>query len=72
MEHIFPEKTVKRIYEQAAFDKQLHPKRSLYKSACSLLAFFKEHPFGFITNLKSGNYAPYPHEMFEQQISDYN
>lgn len=68
MTHAFPEQTVKNIYEKAKIFVQNSRNKTKYSLAKSIMASFQDAPYGFKDNLRTGNYAPYPHEQTEQHI----
>ncbi len=74
MAHAFPEKSVVPAHEMAKRYFELHGnKDSLLKRAYMIFyGFGEQSQYGFTHQFYTGNYAPWFHEMQEQNISQYN
>ncbi len=73
MTHPFPEESVRKEYEQMELFKADNPKRRVLQTAETIIRTFKsEGVYGFIDNLRTGLYAPWPHERYDQNIGRYN
>lgn len=72
MAHVFPEETVKKIYELAAIERENNKKLKnrdykLFKHICN-----GNFHYGFEDNLRTGQYSHYYHERQDKHIYGYN
>ncbi len=73
MTHPFPEESVRREYEQMELFKAENPKQRALPTAEALVRTFKnESAYGFMDNLRTGLYAPWPHERYDLNIGRHN
>lgn len=81
MTHPFPQETVDIYLRALEAWKKERPSRWMGNKlkdehklgyARGALADFKDLPYGFLSNLRTGNYAHWPHEINEQHLSDTN
>ncbi len=73
MTHPFPEESVQKEYEQMELFKTDNPKCKALQGAEAIVRTFKgEGVYGFIDNLRTGLYAPWPHERYDQNIARLN
>src|SRR3989338_3112723 len=72
---VFPQDTVGRVYERAAKFLDTFPKkgkRTLYQVATPIADTYIDSYYSFTDNLRTGDYAPYPHEQTELNMSGNN
>jgi len=73
MSHPFPEESVQKEYEIIdIFKKENDQLRPLQKAEALVETFEEDRIYGFQDNLRTGLYAPWPHERDAQHIMRYN
>ncbi|MBI2103156.1 hypothetical protein HYT55_04910 [Candidatus Woesearchaeota archaeon] len=73
MTHPFPEESVRREYEiMQLFREESGKSTPLVKAEALVRTFEREGTYGFQDNLRTGAYAPWPHERDDQHIMRYN
>src|SRR3989344_8149155 len=68
----FPQKSVDIVRSEVDGIKKYHGKKQGLVAAARHITRWFQHSYGFYDHLKTGNYAPFPHERKEESIYDYN